>query len=201
MARPTMATDSPAGALALLEAGNARFVAGDPEYQARTPRELALEEGQSPFAVVLGCSDSRVPIEIVFDQEPGQLFVVRVAGNFLNDDNLASIEFAIELLKSKLVVVLGHSHCGAVTAAVDYVRNGATPPGHIAKLVAALAPAAVATRASAGDWLGNAILQNVERNVRAMTAASPILAASVASGELQVIGGIYDLGTGRVTFA
>ena len=91
MARPKMAAEDPAGALALLEAGNARFVAGTSRSERITPAELALEDGQSPFAIVLGCSDSRAPIEKVFDQLPGQLFVVRVAGNFVNGDNLASI--------------------------------------------------------------------------------------------------------------
>ncbi len=188
-------------ALARLEAGNARFAAGTPQHAEMTARALALENGQSPYAVVLGCSDSRVPIEIVFDQEPGDLFVVRVAGNFLNDDNLASVEFGVALLGAKLVVVLGHTRCGALTAAVDYCRSGTLPPGHIAKLVESLAPIARAAQSLPGDWVANAIERNVAANVAALTALSPILAAAVAAGEVEVAGGIYDLGTGRVTFA
>ncbi len=140
MPRPTMATDDPAEALALLAEGNARFVAGTPRSAPVTPEELALEEGQSPFAIVLGCSDSRVPIEMIFDQQPGHIFVVRVAGNFLNADNLASIEFAVQYLKSKIVVVLGHTHCGALTGAVNYAKSGTELPGHINNLIVALGP-------------------------------------------------------------
>lgn len=201
MARPKMATEDPTGALALLEAGNARFVAGTPRSAPITPAELALEEGQSPFAIVLGCSDSRVPIEMIFDQLPGQLFVVRVAGNFVNRDNLASIEFGVEFLKSKLVVVLGHTHCGAVTSAVHHARNATTLPGHIHDLVDALAPSVEATRGLPGDWLGNAIAHNVERNVHLLLEQSQIVAVAVASGGLRVIGGLYDLRTGSVAFA
>ena len=136
-----MADLSPAGALELLQAGNARFVAGTPRSEPFGARVAALANGQRPFAVVLGCSDSRVPVEIVFDQAPGSLFVVRVAGNFLNRDGLGSIEFAIDALKSRLVVVLGHENCGAVGAALKYVQDGKTQPGHIQELVNAIAPA------------------------------------------------------------
>jgi carbonic anhydrase len=201
MARPIMATDDPAAALALLEAGNARYVAGNPRRAAVTPAELTLDEGQSPFAVVLGCSDSRAPIELIFDQQPGHTFVIRVAGNFLNLDNLASIEFAVEYLRSKLVLVLGHTHCTALTGAVGFARNGARLPGHIHSLVDALAPSVEATRRLEGDWVANAIAHNVERNVGALLEQSNIIAAAAAAGDLRVVGGIYDLRTGRVAFA
>ncbi|HEY4434365.1 MAG TPA: carbonic anhydrase [Candidatus Cybelea sp.] len=201
MPRPTMATDDPAEALALLEAGNARFVAGTPNSAPVTPKELALEEGQSPFAVVLGCSDSRVPIEMIFDQQPGHIFVVRVAGNFLNADNLASIEFAVQYLKSKVVVVLGHTHCGALTGAISYAKTGTKPPGHIHKIVEAVAPSVEATRRLSGDWIANAVAHNVERNAGALVGESAIIAAAVAAGELRVTGGLYDLRTGSVVFS
>src|SRR5579863_23728 len=112
-----MAELTPADALERLKAGNARFVAGTPRPKPFGPRIAALAKGQAPFGVILACSDSRVPVETIFDQQPGDLFVVRVAGNFLNTDGLGSIEFAVALLKSKLVVVLGHESCGAVGAA------------------------------------------------------------------------------------
>jgi carbonic anhydrase len=201
MARPRVATEGPARALALLEAGNARFVAGTPQSGALNSRRLELASGQSPFAVVLGCSDSRVPIETIFDQVPGNVFVVRLAGNYLNDDNLGSIEYAVAVLKSQLIVVLGHTHCGAVTAAVEHAKDGIMPPGHIANVVAAIAPAAEETRGLAGDWLENAIVRNVERNVKAIPARSEIVADAVASGDVAIVGGLYDLGTGRVTLA
>jgi carbonic anhydrase len=196
-----MAQLKPADALELLRAGNRRFVAGAPRSEAFGPRVAELANGQRPFAVVLGCSDSRVPIEIVFDQIPGSLFVVRVAGNFLNRDGLGSIEFAVSALESKLVVVLGHEHCGAVDAALNYVRNGVEQPGHIQEIVNAIAPAVRATRDAGDDWHASAIAQNVELNVSAMTAGSRIIADAVARGDVQVIGGIYSVRTGNVSFS
>jgi carbonic anhydrase len=190
----------PADAIEALKAGNARFVAGSPRSEPFAPRIAQLANGQSPFAIVLGCSDSRVPIEIVFDQVPGNLFVVRVAGNFLNAEGFGSIEFAVYALKSKLIVVLGHENCGAVSAALDYVRDGKGQPGHIQELVEGIAPAVRATRGSPGDWHENAIVQNVALNVKAMTAGSRIIAEAVDRGEVQVIGGIYSVRTGHVSF-
>jgi carbonic anhydrase len=192
---------TPADALELLKAGNARFVAGMPQGEPYGPRAAELARGQNPFAVILGCSDSRVPIETVFDQVPGNVFVVRVAGNFLNGDNLGSIEYAVDILEAKLIVVLGHGNCGAVTAALTYVRDGVGQRGNIQGIVEAVAPAVRATRGFAGDWLENAIGQNVALNVKAMTAGSKIIADLVDAGEVQVIGGIYNVSTGRVAFS
>lgn len=190
-----MAASSPADALARLKAGNARFAKGPLDA-----RVAELVSGQNPFAIVLGCSDSRVPIETLFDQEPGQLFVVRVAGNFLNNDGLGSIEYSVAVLKSKLILVLGHSSCGAVTAAVSFVRDGTTQPSHIQDLINALAPAAQATRGVQGDWVANAITENVRLNVQAVTSRSSIVANAVKAGELEVVGGVYDLRSGSVSF-
>jgi carbonic anhydrase len=195
-----MTVGSTAEALTLLEAGNARFVAGTPHIGRLDAALLELAGGQSPYAIVLGCSDSRVPIEMIFDQQPGKLFVVRVAGNYLTDDIFGSIEFAVASFKSKLVVVLGHTKCGAVTAAVAHAKDGTTQPGHIAHLVDAIAPAAEATRDLPGNWLANATAENVRRTVQAMTAGSQIIADAVSRGEAEVAGGIYDLHTGRVSF-
>ncbi len=110
---------------------------------------------------------------------PGRLFVVRVAGNFLNEDNLGSIEFSVAVLKSKLILVLGHSGCGAIEAAVGYVKDGVTQPGYIQDLVAKLGPAARNVRANPGDWIGNAVAENVKLNVAAMTGRSTIIAQAV----------------------
>jgi carbonic anhydrase len=198
---PPMAADSPAQALHLLKEGNERFVMGRPECGPLTARIKELAQGQSPFAIVLACSDSRVPVETIFDQNPGNVFVVRVAGNFLNGDNYGSIEYAVAVLKSKLIVVLGHSSCGAVAAAVGFAKDGTTQPGHIANLVTAIAPAAEATRGKAGDWIANAVAENVRRNVVAMTSGSKIIADAVGGGDVEVKGGIYDLHTGRVSFS
>jgi carbonic anhydrase len=196
-----MAELKPADALERLKAGNARFVAGTPRAEPFGARTAALANGQSPFGVVLGCSDSRVPVETVFDQEPGSLFVVRVAGNFLNADGLGSIEFAVEALNSKLIVVLGHESCGAVGAALKYVRDGVVQPGHIQELVNALVPAVLATRGAAGDWHASAVAENVELTVKAMLARSRIIAGAAERGDVQVVGGIYSIRTGNVSFA
>jgi carbonic anhydrase len=191
---------TPPEALELLREGNRRFAAGVSNREPYSQGIAELAGGQSPFAIVLGCSDSRVPIETVLDQQPGNLFVVRVAGNFLNNDNLGSIEYGVDVLKAKLIVVLGHTSCGAVTAALQYVRDGVGQRGFIQSIVDAVAPAVLATRGFQGDWLDNAIAQNVAQNVKAITAASKIVSEPVEAGEVQVIGGIYNVGTGRVAF-
>ncbi len=189
-----------AEAVRWLKEGNARFVKGTQHCEAQNSRVLELAEGQSPYAIVLGCSDSRVPVETIFDQDPGHIFVVRVAGNFLNADNLGSIEYAVAVLKSKLILVLGHTKCGAVSAAVSYVKDGTTQPGHIQDLVTAIKPAAEAARNMPGDWLSNAVNENMRRNVDAMTAGSKIIGDAVTAGQVDVIGGVYELRTGIVHF-
>jgi carbonic anhydrase len=196
-----IARSTPAEALELLKAGNERFVAGSPHSEPFGPRVADFAGGQNPFAVVLGCSDSRVPIETIFDQVPGNVFVVRVAGNFLNDDTLGSIEFAVDVLKAQLVVVLGHARCGAVQAALTFTREGIRRPGHIQGIIDAIVPAVRAAGTPSGDLLEEAIAQNVARNVRALTENSKIIAEPAHAGELQVIGGIYNVITGRVAFA
>jgi carbonic anhydrase len=192
---PTAAVSSPGDALAQLKAGNARFAKGPLDAYA-----AELASGQHPFAIVLGCSDSRVPIETIFDQVPGNLFVVRVAGNFVNNEGLGSIEYGVAVLKAKLILVLGHTTCGAVTAAVTFVRDGTTLPSHMQDVVNALAPAAQATRGVQGDWIANAVAENVRINVEAVTGRSTIIAQAVKTGSVQVVGGIYDLHSGSVGF-
>jgi len=196
-----MAELKPAAALERLRTGNARFVGGTSRSAAFGARVAALANGQTPFAVVLGCSDSRVPVETVFDQEPGSLFVVRVAGNFVNADGLGSIEYAVEVLKSTLVVVLGHEGCGAVGAALKYVRDGAEQPGHIQALVNAIVPAVQATRGGVGDWHASAVAANVELTLKAMLARSSIISGAVERGDVAVVGGIYSIRTGNVAFS
>ena len=195
-----MITLTPADALDRLKDGNARFVAGTPESDPYGPRVRDFAGAQNPFAAVLGCSDSRVPIETIFDQLPGNIFVVRVAGNFVNDDNLGSLEFAVEILKVRMIVVLGHGRCGAVTAALSFLREGIRQHGHIQGLVDAVAPAVRAARSMQGDWLENAIAQNVALNVKAIPARSKIVAQPAESGHVQVIGAIYNVTSGVVSF-
>lgn len=181
----------------LLE-GNARFVLGKSDRTMAADRLAELAAGQKPFAVVLGCSDSRVPVETIFDQQPGDLFVVRVAGNYAAPDTLASIEFAATVLGTRLLLVLGHSSCGAVTAAIEYVRTGRPAPGHMQKIVDAVEGAARAVEAN-DDWLHAAVAENVRRNVQAVREDSDIIADTAANGGLTIAGAVYDLRSGVVS--
>lgn len=180
-----------------LMAGNARYVAGKPVGQMATARRAELAASQAPFATILSCSDSRVPVETVFDHGPGDIFVIRVAGNFVNDDGLASIEFAVELLKSPLIMVLGHSGCGAISAAID-ARKGATFAGHIGRLADAVAPAVETTRDAGADWHAAAVAQNVRDAVRALTERSSILSNAARDASILIVGAVYDLHSGKV---
>ncbi len=189
-------TLTPDRALTQLLRGNERFVAGWPDHpnqSARRRREVT-EAGQHPFAVILSCADSRVPPEIIFDQGLGDLFVIRVAGNVLDDIVLGTIEYAVEHLHTPLIMVLGHDKCGAVTAAVQggEVRN------HIQSLTKALRPAVEIARAQEGDAISNAIDANVHHAVTTLQASEPVLAHAVAEGQLKVVGARYNLDTGEV---
>ncbi|MDE2482863.1 MAG: carbonic anhydrase [bacterium] len=201
-ARPGAAAELPgpaAHSLKELLAGNARFVADRATCPPLTARRLELAEGQQPFAIVVSCSDSRVPVETVFDQPPGNIFGVRVAGNFVDEHGLGSIEYAIAALGSGLILVLGHTACGAIKATVEYVQSGATQPDHIQSLVAALAPSARSTRGGPGDWVTRATERNVHDAIASLPARSPIVADAVRRGTLAIAGGIYDLHSGRVS--
>jgi carbonic anhydrase len=182
-------------ALQRLVQGNRRYVAHKPAHPDQSVVRLQeLEGGQHPFAVVLGCADSRVPPEIVFDQGLGDIFVIRVAGNVLDDEVLGSIEYAVEHLNSPLLVVLGHEKCGAVQAAVQ----GGTAPGHITSFVAPIRPAVEQARKLPGDVVSNCVRINVQRVVQQLKASEPILAERVHAGQLKVVGARYDLHSGSV---
>jgi carbonic anhydrase len=185
--------------LAQLLAGNARFAEGRPVCKPATARRAELAQKQSPFAIVLGCSDSRVPVEAVFDREPGDIFTIRVAGNFADTNGIGSIEYATAVLKAPLLIVLGHSTCGAVKAAVDFVKSDTVAPGNIQQLALAIAPAARATRGEPGDWVANAIQANVRMTADRLRSTGPILDKAVKDGSLTVVGAVYDLHSGKVT--
>jgi carbonic anhydrase len=189
---------SPERALNRLMAGNARFAAGHGLRRDLTGERAATSRGQNPFAMIVGCADSRVGPELVFDEGVGDLFVCRVAGNFADDDVIASLEYAAAHLHTPLIMVLGHSACGAVAATIESLETGVAPPGHLPSLVAALAPAVKAARRESGDLMANAIRENVRMNVRRLQASAPILSAAVGEGKLRVVGGVYDLAGGRV---
>lgn len=182
----------------LLE-GNARFASGAPRAQVSSAQRVELGVAQEPFAVVLGCADSRVPVETILDQGPGNVFVVRLAGNVIDAYTLGSIEYAVAVLGAPLLLILGHSSCGAVTAAVEYVKSGSRQPGHIQGLVGAIVPAARRTNDGAGNWLERAIAENVRINMERAIDESSIVAQAIADGELGIVGMVYDLHTGRVT--
>ncbi len=193
-AQTTVSADS---ALAELKAGNehhARHQYQHPHENAARQRELT--EGQHPHAEVLSCADSRVPPEIIFDQGLGDLFVVRVAGNVATDTEIGSLEYGAEHLGIPLLVVLGHERCGAVTAAVE----GGPPEGHIAALVTLIKPAVEKSRGLPGDPVANAVKTNVELVVRQLRLSTPILSELVAHGKLKIVGGVYSLETGKVTW-
>ncbi len=178
----------------LLE-GNRRYAAGQPAHPDQAPaRRQELVAGQHPFAAILGCADSRVPPEILFDQGLGSLFVVRVAGNIVDDVVLGSLEYAAEHLGVSLIVVLGHTHCGAVHAAAA----GGAHEGAVARLIEALRPAVEVARTQPGDLVNHAVRANVVRAVGQLRDAQPVLAAAAAQGRLQITGAIYDLSTGMV---
>jgi carbonic anhydrase len=187
-------TISPEGALQKLLAGNARFVSQRRLYPDQSlERVLAVAQSQQPFAALLSCADSRVSPEILFDTGIGDLFDVRLAGNVVTPESLGSLEYAVVVLKTKLIMVLGHERCGAVTAAMAQE----TVPGAIGSLVTAIAPAIVGLRG--GDLLEQAVVANIRYQVGLIRARSPLLAERLGRGELRLVGARYDLDTGRVT--
>jgi carbonic anhydrase len=190
---------TPDEALQRLVEGNARYVAGQRTRTDFSVGRAALAKSQHPFAAILTCADSRVAPELVFDQGPGDLFVVRVAGNFVNDDGLASLEYAVNFLETPLIMVLGHSSCGAVDAAVKVVRDGLVLPGHLPEMIEPIRPAAeTALAQSPADPLATAISANVHNAVARLEAAEPILAERMGNKSLRIVGAHYDLETGQV---
>jgi len=195
---------SPNQALELLKEGNQRFVA-----QKQHQRDLALQvqqtsTGQYPFATVLSCIDSRVPAETVFDQGIGDIFSVRIAGNFVNTDILGSMEFACKLAGTKIILVLGHTACGAVKGACDHAELG-----NLTAMLANLTPAVDAVRepteasqrTSANSDFVNAVgTKNVALTIERIRKESPVLAELEAEGAIQIVGGMYDIATGKVNF-
>ncbi|QJR34321.1 carbonic anhydrase [Gemmatimonas groenlandica] len=181
----------PQAALAALYAGNARFASGEITAPNRHMARLKeVSDTQAPFAAFLGCADSRVPVEIVFDQGFGDLFVTRIAGNVADAAIIGSLEFGTEVLGAQVLYVLGHTRCGAVTATME----GHDVPGQISTLYQHIRRAAKEAR---GD-LNEAIRRNVQIQAEVLREASPVIARRVARGELVIAGGVYDLDTGLV---
>lgn len=181
---------SPQEALARLMEGNRRFVSGDADEPRRgLDRVRELQEGQQPYAAILGCADSRVPVEILFDEGFGDLFTVRVAGNVATPEEVASLEYAVGVLGSQLVLVLGHSACGAVTAAVE----GKAVPGQISTLFQHITPAV-----AVGAGIDAAIEANVRHQVDVIARSSTVVSEALQAGRVEVRGAVYSLEDGRV---
>jgi carbonic anhydrase len=197
-AHPQQPAVAPTEAISKLKEGNGRYTSGNLQHPGQTAeRRTELAKIQHPFATIVSCSDSRVPPEIVFDQGLGDLFIVRVAGNVINDEGLGSVEYSVDHLGTRLILVLGHQSCGAVKAARETIAAKGKAPGHIESLVEAIKPAVEAT---AKDDLETTVKANVKNVVQALRASTPILKAEVDSGKIRVIGGYYSLDTGAITF-
>jgi carbonic anhydrase len=191
---------APAEALKRLMDGNARYVANAPNERDFSSGRAARVQGQYPFAQILSCSDSRVSPELAFDQGPGDLFVMRVAGNVVSADLLASIEYGAQFLGVPLIMVLGHSGCGAVDAAIKVLKTKAVLPGHLPQLIASIKPAVVvAGKTQSGNLLDNAVAENVRRQVSRLKNSPPVVQKSYAGKKIDIVGGVYDLATGKVT--
>ena len=189
---------TPAASLERLLKGNERYVEGVSRRHDFKHEREALAGGQNPFAAILSCADSRIAPEYAFDSSRGDLFVCRVAGNFANNESVASLEYAVAELGTPLILVLGHDACGAVNATIKSLKDATTLPGRIPSLVEGIAPAVKAVSQQGGDTLANAIKKNVVDNVIKLSSATPILSAAVEQGKLKVAGGIYRLKDGRV---
>ncbi len=197
-------------ALGKIQAGNQRFTSGHMNWSGQDlARRSLVASGQNPHTIVLTCADSRVSPEILFDQGLGDLFVIRVAGNILDTNSVASIEYAAEHLHTPLLLVMGHERCGAVAATLDLFKkrvNGENS-GHageddknISALLNQLMPAVRGVAGNDGDFLANAIQKNVELTVHDVVYRSPLLAKKLTAGEFRIIGGVYDLDSGQVEF-
>lgn len=184
-------------ALKLLKAGNNRYVSGKLErpHQAVDWRK-SLTACQNPFATILGCEDSRVPPQLIFDQGIGDLFVNRIAGHLVDEAMIASIAYSVNTLEVPLVVVLGHSGCGAVAATVAHYTEGTACDDPLSRFIL---PAVQRAATLPGDLLDNAVRQNITLTV-AQLRTDPLLRHKVASGELLIIGALYELASGLVTF-
>jgi carbonic anhydrase len=200
--KTSLAAPSADDVLKQLMDGNGRFASGQAHSPRRRPEDFrAVAAGQNPVAVVVACADSRVSPELLFDMGVGDLFVIRVAGNVVDGAGVTvkgSIEYAIAELNVPLVIVLGHTNCGAVKAAVKHIDQKDSLPGGINGLVELIKPAVTKVQGEPGDIYDNATRENVRIGVDKLKSLQPILAPRVAAGSVKVVGGIYDLRSGKV---
>ena len=189
-----------------LKEGNQRFAEGHTihDIDSISSQRISVVQSQNPFAVILGCSDSRVPAELVFDQGLGDLFVIRVAGNIVAPSQIGSVEFAVSMFESPLVVVLGHSSCGAILATIDAMKNPENPSSfNIQSIVRRVKPAIEPLLINSSldqVKVDDAVKANVLKSVAQLSSSSEIIETRVAKGLLQVVGACYCLKTGMVEF-
>ena len=195
--RESQAAMTPSAALERLKAGNARFAANKMKERDWSAKVVATASGQFPYAAILACMDSRAPVEVVFDQGLGDVFGIRVAGNVVNDDELGSLEYALKV-GAKLIVVLGHTDCGAVKGAIDGVKLG-NLTGLLAKIHPAVA-AAGCHSSKDGACVTKVAEMNVRQSMKEIRARSPYLRKYLDEGKVKLVGAMYDVATGRVTF-
>jgi len=196
---PAQNAITPQAALDRLMAGNARYVSNKLDPKDFSAGRAARAKVQYPIASILSCADSRVAPELMFDQAPGDLFVVRIAGNYLNLDALSSLEYGVGVLGTPLVMVLGHSSCGAIKAAIQEIQDPKPLPGHIWDITDAVRPGIEnVVKGGGDDLLERAIDANVGYNVSRVASAQPIIADAVKGGRVHVVGAEYELTTGKV---
>ena len=189
----------PSLALSRLMEGNVRYAANTPNERDFSAGRAARAKSQFPIAAILSCADSRVAPELLFDQNPGDLFIMRVAGNVMSPDLLASLEYGGKFLGAPLVMVLGHSNCGAVSAAISVLQDKTELPGHLPDLIASIKPAVVQAKTThPADLLESSIAENVRLQVAQLKKSSPIVDRYYADQKIDIVGAVYDLKTGRI---
>ena len=208
---PTAVTQNPTSqanmsttdALDMLKDGNERFLSGSPITRDLHAQVKETSTGQYPFAAVLSCIDSRIPTEIIFDQGVGDIFNARIAGNFVNEDILGSLEFACKLAGSKVILVMGHTSCGAVKGACDHAKLG-----NLTQMLEKINPAVEAVQTEPGadrssaniDFVNRVAVKNVELTIQDIKDKSEVLNQMANNGEIEILGAMYDVKTGKVTF-
>lgn len=202
LTKELQSTMVPEEALARLKEGNARFVANRKLERDLLGQVATTGEGQYPAAIVLGCVDSRVPPEVIFDQGIGDIFSARIAGNIVNEDILGSMEFAVIVAGARLILVLGHTRCGAIMGAIDDIQLG-NLTGMLAKLKPAVKGISASTEAQSSndeEFVQAVTEKNVELTLQAIRDKSPVLKEMLDAGEIKLVGGVYDVQTGKVNF-
>ena len=191
---------APTEALTRLMEGNARYAANEPQERDYSAGRAARALAQYPVAAILSCADSRVAPEFAFDQGPGELFITRVAGNYLTPSLMSSLEYGVAVLGAPLLMVLGHTNCGAVSAGVKSLEAKAPLPGHIQDIVTAMQPAVIKAMAGKeGSLLDRAIVENVKVQKLALATKPSLIKKMVDAKKIEIVGGVYDLATGKVT--